>query len=55
MSKSIYFGWLFVVILLFVSALFQFIRHGLGAKTIFGIVFAILGLIFLKYYKSRIQ
>jgi hypothetical protein len=55
MSKSIYFGWLFVVILLFVSALFQFVRHGLGLKAILGLVFAIVGVLFLRYYKSRIQ
>ncbi|MCE2962394.1 MAG: hypothetical protein ACK5UE_01345 [Chitinophagales bacterium] len=55
MSKSIYFGWLFVVILLFVSALFQFVRHGFGLKTILGLAIAIVGVFFLRYYKSRIH
>lgn len=55
MSKSIYYGWLFVIILLFVSALFQLVRHGIGPKTIFSLLFAIIGLIFLKYFKSKIK
>jgi|694.fasta_scaffold01376_39 hypothetical protein len=55
MSRPIFYGWLFVLVILFVTVLFQLIRFGFTLRTMLGLSIGIGGLFFLKYYKSKVQ
>lgn len=53
MSRSIYYGWLLVVIIIFVSSFIQIIRFGFGLRPFLGFTIGVLALVFLRYSKLK--
>lgn len=52
MTRTMYYAWLFTIVVIFASTLFTFVRRGLSTKVIIGIILGSLGLFFLKRFKT---
>ncbi len=53
MNRTIYFGWLFVIMLFFLSTIVQFIKRGPSLRVGIGLVIGLSALLLLKYLKKK--
>lgn len=53
MNRTIYYGWLFVVLLVFLSTIFQFVKRGASLRIALGLLIGTAGLILLRYMKNK--
>lgn len=55
MNKSIYYGWFFVILLVFLSTCFQLVRQGPSLRVLLGFLIGTGALFFLRIYKKNID